>query len=102
MGSASSGILNPRLQLSFLAFMLFEFCVGVYFPSVGVLKSEVVPEQVRSTMYNIYRVPLNGVVVCLLLTNLSLLRCYGLCASLLLLALVAVTTINFTGASGGI
>jgi len=82
------------LRACFGAFLLFECMVGVYFPSVGVLKSEVVPEHVRSTVYNIYRVPLNGVVVCLLLTNLSMLRCYGLCASLILLALVSVAAIK--------
>lgn len=85
---------GDHLRLCFFAFLVFECMVGVYFPTVGVLKSEVVPEHVRGTMYNIYRVPLNGVVVALLLTNLSLLRCYGLCASLLLLALVAIAAIE--------
>jgi len=84
------------LRVCFCAFLLFECMVGVYFPSVGVLKSEVVPEEVRSTVYNIYRVPLNGVVVCLLLTNLSMLRIYGLCASLILLALVGMAAIRST------
>jgi predicted MFS family arabinose efflux permease len=82
------------LRVCFCAFLLFECMVGVYFPSVGVLKSEVVPEQVRTTVYNIYRVPLNGVVVILLLTNLPILRCYGLCASLILLALVGAAAIR--------
>mmetsp|Transcript_87670 Transcript_87670/g.228747 ORF Transcript_87670/g.228747 Transcript_87670/m.228747 type:complete len:457 (-) Transcript_87670:126-1496(-) len=77
-----------QIRSSFVGFLVFECLVGAYFPSVGVLKSEVVPENVRGTVYNIYRVPLNAVVVCLLLTNLSMLRVYGLCTSLLLLAFI--------------
>jgi len=83
-----------QIRTCFLGFLFFEGLVGAYFPSVGVLKSEVVPENVRSTVYNIYRVPLNAVVVCLLLTNLSLLRCYGLCASLLMLAFIASSVLS--------
>merc|ERR1740123_1768755 len=60
---------NPEdhLKLSLTAFLVFEFCVGVLFPTIGVLKSDVVPERVRGTMYNFYRLPLNGIVVGLLL-----------------------------------
>lgn len=82
------------LSVCFATFLIFEFCCGLYFPSVGILKSEVVPEHVRSTMYNMYRVPLNAVVVCLLLSNISMIKCFTLCASLLAAALVAVVGIN--------
>lgn len=51
----------------FLGFLLFEFCVGLYFPAVGTLKSDIVPEGVRAGVYNIYRVPLNAVTCCVLL-----------------------------------
>lgn len=128
LGTVTDGVLRPNLRLGlvcavgvatffvlafavggnhlrpiFGAFLVFEGLVGAYFPTVGLLKSQVVPENVRGTMYNIYRVPLNAVVVCLLLTDLSLLRCYGLCASLLLLALVAISAIEATPSiSGGL
>mmetsp|Transcript_63791 Transcript_63791/g.195058 ORF Transcript_63791/g.195058 Transcript_63791/m.195058 type:complete len:464 (-) Transcript_63791:237-1628(-) len=85
---------GSHLRVCFCAFLVFECLVGVYFPTVGVLKSEVVPERVRGTMYNIYRVPLNAVVLCLLLTNLSLLRCFGVCASLMFLAVLCVAAID--------
>merc|ERR1719162_1252424 len=75
------------LVTSFCAFLAFEFCCGLYFPAVGVLKSEVVPEHIRGTMYNIYRVPLNMVVVGLLLSNVSMFQCFVLCASLLTIGL---------------
>lgn len=83
------------IMIVFGSFLVFEFCCGVYFPSVGVLKSEIVPEHVRGTMYNLYRLPLNGVVVCLLLTHLSLVRCLALCASLLGVALGSIVMVGY-------
>jgi len=87
---------SGNLTLSFFAFMVFEFCVGMYFPSIGIVKSEVVPERVRGTMYNIYRVPLNAVVVALLLTNMSIVRIYELCALLLGVAFIGILAIMST------
>jgi len=84
---------SPRPIPCFMAFLLFEFCVGVYFPSIGVVKSELVPEHVRGTMYNVYRVPLNAVVVVLLLTDISLTTCFQLCAGLLTVSFVAASSI---------
>lgn len=87
--SADDPAHGQHLMAIFLAFLLFEFAIGVYFPSVGILKSEVVPEHIRSTVYNIYRVPLNAVVVGLLLCDMPLFSCYTLCACLLGVAFVA-------------
>eukprot|EP00427_Karlodinium_veneficum_P023071 CAMPEP_0169097256 /NCGR_PEP_ID=MMETSP1015-20121227/19428_1 /TAXON_ID=342587 /ORGANISM="Karlodinium micrum, Strain CCMP2283" /LENGTH=474 /DNA_ID=CAMNT_0009158061 /DNA_START=58 /DNA_END=1482 /DNA_ORIENTATION=- len=92
---ASFGIISyvagtPSLHLCFFGFLVFEFCCGLYFPSVGVLKSEIVPEHVRGTMYNIYRIPLNMVVVGLLLSNISMFHCFALCTALLTVALCAI------------
>lgn len=53
-----------------VAFFLFEVAVGVYFPTMGIMKSKIVPESCRSTMYNFFRVPLNFIVCCALLINL--------------------------------
>lgn len=82
--AASSAGSEALLMLRFACFLVFEFCVGVYMPAVGMVKSEVVPEQVRTTVYNMYRVPLNAVVVGLLLTDISMVTCFRLCALLLL------------------
>mmetsp|Transcript_30304 Transcript_30304/g.55144 ORF Transcript_30304/g.55144 Transcript_30304/m.55144 type:complete len:475 (-) Transcript_30304:79-1503(-) len=81
------------LKTTFFAFAVFEFCCGLYFPSIGEVKSQIVPEHVRATVYNIYRVPLNGVVVSLLLTNLSIVKCFSLNAVLLSIALFAIMSI---------
>lgn len=87
---AVAGLFAGRnTHVCFLAFLVFEFCVGIYFPSVGSLKSELVPERVRATMYNMCRVPLNGVVVGLLLTNITVIQCFRLCAILLAVVFIA-------------
>ena len=47
-------------------FFIFEAAVGIYWPSIGIVKSLYVPEGVRATVYNIFRVPLNLIVVIVL------------------------------------
>ena len=45
------------------AFLLFEVCVGAFFPAMAVLRSKVLPSAGLSTIMNIFRVPLNIIVV---------------------------------------
>lgn len=51
----------------YLMFLLFEISVGVFYPAYGVIKSEKVPEEIRSSVMNIFRIPLNAFVVIILL-----------------------------------
>lgn len=51
----------------YFMFLLFETCVGVFYPSYGVIKSERIPEEMRSAVMNIFRIPLNLFVLVLLL-----------------------------------
>jgi hypothetical protein len=44
-------------------FILFEITVGLYFPAAGTLKGRLVPESCRATLYNLFRIPLNVIVV---------------------------------------
>lgn len=81
---------TSHLGLVFGGFLLFEFCIGIYFPTIGSLKSEIVPEEARAGVYNIFRVPLNAVVVGLLLTNLSTKAALGFCCVLITLATLTV------------
>lgn len=55
----------------YVSYMVFEICVGIYFPAIALLKSEIVPEAYRATIYNLFRVPLNIIVLAMLLTGLS-------------------------------
>ncbi|XP_069693858.1 molybdate-anion transporter-like [Periplaneta americana] len=46
-------------QCAFVSFLLYEISVGMYFPAVGYLKSQIIPEQHRASIANWYRVPMN-------------------------------------------
>jgi len=78
----------------FAGFLAFEACVGAYFPCMGMVKSQVVPEDCRAGVYNLYRVPLNAFVLVLLLTDLSLATAFTACAGLLAFAGVAVLAVH--------
>ncbi len=68
---------------TFLAFLLFELTVGVYFPTMGTMKSMVVPESKRAAIYNLYRIPLNCIVLFSLLTDLTPKQSFTLCTCML-------------------
>merc|ERR1712217_212172 len=65
-------LLTSDVVMRFIAFLAFEACVGLYFPLIGALKGDIVPEDMRSTIYNIYRLPLNVIVLLPLLLNFSI------------------------------
>jgi MFS family permease len=72
--------------MTLVSFMLFEACVGMYWPAIGGVKSQVVPEESRATIYNIYRVPLNGIVLGVLLNHISTTTALSCCSAMLLVA----------------
>ena len=45
------------------AFCTFEVAVGVYYPSLGVIKAARIPESLRTTISSLLRTPLNVIVV---------------------------------------
>jgi hypothetical protein len=49
--------------MTFWSFAVFEACVGIYFPTMGRLKSELVDDAVRGKVYALMRLPLNIFVV---------------------------------------
>lgn len=80
----------------FASFMTFEFCVGLYFPAMGTLKSAAVPESLRASVYNAYRAPLNLIVCGLLLTDISLSTTFVICCMLLIVALIGLGAYEHT------
>merc|ERR1712176_275603 len=56
---------------------------GIYFPTMGTMKSIIVPENERSAIYNLYRVPLNCIVLFSLLTDLTPQHSFMLCTCML-------------------
>lgn len=66
-----------------VAFLLFELSVGMYFPCTSALKSDVVPDQKRALIYSLYRVPLNGFALGVLLGVPSQTSALALCGAVL-------------------
>ncbi|GIL75575.1 hypothetical protein Vretimale_15179 [Volvox reticuliferus] len=76
--------ISGKLQL--LAFCGFEACIGIFWPSMMALRARYVPEELRSTIINIFRVPLN-LFVCVVLYKVShfpLSVMFGVCVGMLL------------------
>eukprot|EP00300_Choanocystis_sp_HF-7_P001055 c10860_g1_i1.p1 GENE.c10860_g1_i1~~c10860_g1_i1.p1 ORF type:complete len:471 (+),score=114.92 c10860_g1_i1:46-1413(+) len=82
----SAPILTKARPPILFAFIVFEACVGLYFPIMGTVKSRVVPEGGRSAIYNLFRVPLNIIVLCVLLTDISVETAMMCCTGMLFLA----------------
>ena len=76
--------------LLFACFMIFEGCCGLYFPALGTQRSNIVPEEVRAAVMNIFRIPLNlfVVIVLLFVDQLSMSVIMGVCAMLLAVSVV--------------
>merc|ERR1712193_327424 len=45
------------------SFLVFETCVGLFFPCMGYLRSKVIPDNIQGSVMNVFRVPLNVFVV---------------------------------------
>eukprot|EP00434_Breviolum_minutum_P037810 symbB.v1.2.033527.t1/scaffold4171.1/size43550/2 len=67
----ASILLTDSVSLRLLAFFIFEMAVGLYFPMMGTMKGQIVPESKRATIYNLYRLPLNVIVVLTLTMKLG-------------------------------
>lgn len=57
--------------LTFCCMNVFEMCVGMYWPIMGTMKGAIVPEDKRAAIYNLFRIPLNFIVLSSLLTDLT-------------------------------
>lgn len=53
-----------------VAFCVFEVLIGMFWPSMMTLRARYVPEEQRSTIINIFRIPLN-LFVCIILWKVS-------------------------------
>jgi len=78
----------------FLLLTLFEFTLGGYMATVATIKAQVVPESIRSTIYNFFRVPLNVIVVVLNLVSVSTEFTFLGCSLLLFLATLGAAFVH--------
>lgn len=67
VSTTGSAVAMPLATLV-AAFFVFEACVGMYFPSIGTLRSKYVPDSHRSVIMNLFGIPLNVLVVTVFLS----------------------------------
>ena len=69
-GNLSPFLSQPGAILSILmlSLFLFESCVGMYFPTIGTLRSKYFPDSHRSVVMNLFGIPLNAMVVTVFLS----------------------------------
>ncbi|GLC76548.1 hypothetical protein PLESTF_001795000 [Pleodorina starrii] len=75
-------------QIQLVAFCVFEVLVGIFWPSMMTLRARFIPEETRSTIINIFRIPLN-LFVCIILYNVHLFplsAMFALCSTFLFIA----------------
>jgi len=73
-----------NVYIRFFAFICFELSVGWFWPCAMTLRGRYIPENVRTTIMNFFRIPLNIIVVLVLLKVKELpvdtvLKCCALC-----------------------
>lgn len=51
------------VSVSFISFLLLEISVGMYFPCIGRLRGETIPDKLRANIMNWFRVPMN-IITC--------------------------------------
>lgn len=61
--SLSVPVFSSSLYPILLSFIVFETCVGIFFPCAGLLRSKVIPDAIQGSVMNIFRIPLNIFVV---------------------------------------
>jgi MFS transporter, MFS domain-containing protein family, molybdate-anion transporter len=75
--------LSSSRTIKFIGMNFFEMAVGMYFPTMGTLKGCIVPEDKRAAIYNLFRIPLNFIVLFSLLTALTPTQSFLLNAAML-------------------
>jgi predicted MFS family arabinose efflux permease len=61
------GLLIKNSYVVINCFLILELCVGVYFPTIGTIRSKYIPEESRAAVMNFFRIPLNILVVLILI-----------------------------------
>jgi MFS family permease len=89
--AAASGLAMPVFfesskRACLAGMLIMEFCCGMYFPAMYTIKSKVVPEESRAAIYNLFRVPLNIIVLAVLLTDMPRSVTFSCCVVMLTLA----------------
>ena len=90
-------------KVQMLGFLVFEAMVGIFWPSMMKMRSQYVPEEVRSTVMNFFRIPLN-LFVCVILYNVALFplsAMFAMCTLFLVLAAILQQRLEVLSTAAG-
>ncbi|CAF0780914.1 unnamed protein product [Rotaria sp. Silwood1] len=76
--------------IMFISFLIFEFCIGIFWPAMATMRSKYISEEARATVMNYFRIPLNFIVVVILLKDFHLKIIFMSCVFFLSLAAAAM------------
>jgi len=88
--------MQPQGWIQLAAFCVFEVVVGLFWPSMMTMRAHYLPEDLRSTILNCFRIPLN-LFVCIILYNVHLFplsAMFGLCTAFLTAAVVCMVRLE--------
>ncbi|GAX74764.1 hypothetical protein CEUSTIGMA_g2211.t1 [Chlamydomonas eustigma] len=97
LGESGMGGIDTSGKMQLMSFCLFEGCVGMFWPAMMSMRARFVPEEYRSTVINIFRMPLNF-LVCLMLFKVSsfpLSVIFGFCLVFLLVCALCQLSLNY-------
>ncbi|CAF1153127.1 unnamed protein product [Adineta ricciae] len=77
-------------SLVIFGIFLFEYCVGIYEPSISLLRNQYLPDSVRSTLMNYFRVPRFVFMFAIIIWHFPLSVIFTLCVLMLVLAGVSL------------
>lgn len=81
-----------------LSFLGFEIMVGMFWPCIGTLRAQHIPEETRATITNLFRVPLN-IIVCVVLVyqgGMTVSSVFSFCTVFHLMAAAAAHMLSLT------
>ena len=95
--------MSPLGKIQYAAFLVFEVCVGIFWPSIAKLRSQYLPEETRSTVMNFFRIPLN-LFVCVILFKVdsdNISSMFTMCFFFLFLASVLMSQLAAVASKSG-
>ena len=98
MTTATTVGMGGSLGSLIAALFVFEACVGMYFPSIGILRSKIIPDTQRSVIMNLFGLPLNLIVVGVFLSlkHLGTKGAFGVSSAALALATLCMAALRGT------
>lgn len=82
-------------SVQYLGMLTYEFVIGAYYPAISVLKGKLVPEDQRAAIYNVFRLPLNLLVLINLTAGFS--TQLSFLANAILLIMACILQIRLVG-----